>query len=183
MSAVADEAGVALGTLYHYFSGKEALIRWALWRAFDPEVQLPDELPIEPPRGTLEEQIAPMMDLPEVFPKLHSPVPDLRSGPAGLARGLHEVVEELYLTLEEGRRLIDLVEAATVDDESLGQAWFSGMVEQLLVIWADYIQMLRSACALEPLERPELAARFVITNCTFFARAAPRRPARRSLPR
>jgi AcrR family transcriptional regulator len=170
MSAVAEEAGVALGTLYHYFTGKDAMLRWAIWRAFDPQLAMPEELPIGPPPGTIENQIAPMLDIPERFPTVHRRPLEGSCGRGDPEPLLRAAVEELYDSIEDGRRRIDLVEAAAFDDDRLADLWFGEMVENLVVVWADFLEELRSVCNLPAMEDAHMSARFVITNCTFFAR-------------
>jgi hypothetical protein len=111
-----------------------------------------------------------MLDIPRRFPTVVQR-PLEADGPGGDPGPLlHAAVAELYASIEDGRRIIDLVEAATVDDEQLEDLWFGQMVESLVVTWADFLDELCQAYGLPPFEDPQLSARFVITNCTIFAR-------------
>jgi hypothetical protein len=111
-----------------------------------------------------------MLDLPQRFPTIHSRPIETPGDERDLEPTLRRAVEELYDSIEGGRRTIDLVEAATVDDDRLADLWYGEMVEELVALWANYLEELRSTFGLAPLDDSRLVARFVITNCTFFAR-------------
>ena len=169
VSAVAEEAGVGLGTLYHYFTGKEALLRWAIMRRLHPGAPLPDALPIDSPSGTLDEQLLPFTNIADRFPLLHLTDRE-RDVSADPRAKVVAAVSELYLGIEQGRQIVGLVEAATIDDDRWATFWFDDFVERLVDAWASFVVGVRDAAGLDAVEHPELVGRFVITTVTYFAR-------------
>ena len=161
MSMIAEEAGVALGTLYHYFTSKEALSSWAITRALDPDTELPVDVPIEPaPRWDID-SVAPLMNLPTLFPVLFSTT--------GTADQLREAIEEFYDTVAASRRIIDLVDSASSDNRDLADRWFGQMVRELTEAWMALLHRVQPGR--RTLEEQRVAAVFILSTCTFFSRA------------
>jgi AcrR family transcriptional regulator len=166
MSLIAEEAGVALGTLYHYFENKDALASWAIMRALYPDTEIPSEVPIQVPEGWGLEAVAPLLDLPVQFPILFSSNQS--------ADHLQEAVEELYDTVNRGRRVIDLVESASADNSDLADRWFGVMVRDLTEAWMALLE--RHAPGTRTVDERRVAAVFILDNCTFFSRTRHNQP-------
>lgn len=170
MSEIADAAGVAPGTLYHYFENKEALFYYVLERGTGAgEAVIPEPLPVPDPGRErlgklLESRAAGARRLPSLDRALE------RGRVEDAAAELGEVVEELYDRIERGRKAANVIEASTLDQPELSEIWFGGVRRDLINRLSQYIERLAGLGHFRAQRDPKVAARFVLETCVYFAR-------------
>ena len=114
MEMIAEEAGVAPGTLYLYAEGKEALFDLALRTAFRESTPDPGSLPHRlPDRRSVIESTWQLVRDRARFPRLERAAG--LSGVDDVAAEFEEVVSEIYDWLARYRRGIRMVEKCAVE--------------------------------------------------------------------
>lgn len=162
---IARRAGVGPATVYRMVQDKETLFQWTLLRAWDPTSELPTDYPVGP-IPDFEHRLRSLFDL-------DAQLPILQATAAGRAHDLRAVIEEHYDFQVAQTRWLDLVEAATTDDESAERVWVKEIVAPLVDRTAAALQHLEAVEQIEPGWPPLPAAWFVMLTCTFFARTGP----------
>ena len=175
MTEIAEAAGVAPGTLYHYFESKEALFYYVLERGTGAgEAFVPEPLPVPDPG---RERLAKLLRSRATggrFPALDRALERRRVSDA---RGeLEEIVAELYDRIERGRKVADVIEASTLDQPELSEIWFARVRRDLIARLSRYIARRAELGHFRVPQDAKVAARFVLETCVYFARKRYRDP-------
>ena len=170
MTEIADAAGVAPGTLYHYFESKEALFYYVLERGTATgDASIPGPLPVpDPGRERLEKLLRSRVSGAGRFPSLDRALERRRVTDARSELG--EVVAELYDRIERGRKAADVIEASTLDQPELSEIWFARMRSDLIARIAKYIERRSELGHFRVQQDAKVAARFMLETCVYFAR-------------
>jgi AcrR family transcriptional regulator len=176
MSEIANEAGVAPGTLYHYFESKEALFYYVLDRGTGAGNEaIPEPLPVpDPGRERLEKLLQDRAHRASRFRALDEALERRRVNDARAE--LEGVVRDLYDRIARGQAGTEVLEASALDQPDLADMWFREVRGGLLARLEDYIER---RCARGHFARPKdvrIAARYVLETCVYFARKRHRDP-------
>ncbi len=169
MSDIANEMGVAHGSLYNYVESKEALFYWLVDRGLDqPEAQAPESLPIRAKPAEelglrLREQIGQIFALPHLEAALRQPSDDVRGE-------LSAIILELYERTFASRLQAAALERSAVDIPELFALFFMSVRRTLLAQLTRYIAARAQTGQFAKVADPATAARFVLETITFFAR-------------
>lgn len=170
MSEVAQEMGVAHGSLYNYVESKEALFYLLVDQGVrDAPVETPEELPVRTPSRAallkrIEEQIEHTFTLPRLDAALKRPRTD------DPAAELEEIVRELYLRIHQTREPATVLERSAIDQPDLFTLFFVRTRRRLLERLTTYLRRRIERGLLQPVVDPATAARFLLESVTFFAR-------------
>lgn len=177
---VADELGVAKGTIYGYVSSKEALFALAVAYSDRPD-ELPDDsqLPLT------------LVDLPApdevVAGRLAGEVRDMRmvraaAEPDSDALGeVEEIARDLLVRLGRNRVAIKLVDTCAGDFPELAELWFGGGRWAQVDLLAGYLRAQADAGRLVLPGDAALVARTIIELCAMWAVHMPWDPSPRPL--
>ena len=170
MSEIAEAAGVAPGTLYHYFESKEALFYYVLERGTAADsAAIPEPLPVpDPGRGRLGKLLQSRASGAGRLPSLDRALEREHVGDPRVE--LEDVVGELYRRIERGRKAAAVIEASALDQPELSQIWFAKMRRTLLERLAAYIERRIAQGHFRQQQDAEIAARFVLETCVYFGR-------------
>jgi AcrR family transcriptional regulator len=170
MSEIADAAGVAPGTLYHYFESKEALFYYVLERGTGAgEAVIPEPLPVpDPGRERLEKLLGSRASGAGRLPALDSALERKRVTDARAE--VEEVIAQLYDRIERGRKVASIIEASTLDQPELSEIWFDKVRRGLIDRLARYIERRSELGHFRVQQDAKVAARFVLETCVYFAR-------------
>jgi AcrR family transcriptional regulator len=170
MSDVAQEMGVAHGSLYNYVESKEALFYLLVDQGVrERRAELPDELPVRTPSREallkrIEEQIENTFALPRLDAALRNHQPD------DPRAELEEIVRELYLRIHQTREPATVLERSAIDRPDLFALFFIQTRRRLLERLTTYLRRRMERGAFQPVTEPATAARFLLESVTFFAR-------------
>ncbi len=170
MSDVAEEMGVAHGSLYNYVESKEALFYLLVDRGVrDEPAVLPDELPVRTPSREallkrIEEQIENTFTLPRLDAALKKHQPDDPQAE------LEEIVRELYLRTHQTREPATVLERSAIDQPDLFTLFFVQTRRRLLERLTTYLRRRIERGCFPSVVDPAIAARFLLEAVTFFAR-------------
>jgi AcrR family transcriptional regulator len=168
MSDVADELGVAKGTLYLYVEGKEALFFTVLQHAAG-RISEPDglSLPIAPPpAGELPARIAKALAASAAPESLERALARKRVG--DVRAELEEIVRELFAISSANRTVIKLMDRCHDHPELRDTLYQGGRFTQLDLI-ADYLEVRARRGHLRELPDARAAARFIIESISTWA--------------
>lgn len=170
MTEIADAAGVAPGTLYHYFESKEALFFYVLERGTGAgEAAIPEPLPVpDPGRDRLAKLLRSRASRAGRLPALDRAL--ARKRVTDPHAELVEVVAELYDRIERGRKAANVIEASTLDEPELSEIWFAKVRRGLIGRLAQYIERRSALGHFRVQQDAKLAARFVLETCVYFGR-------------
>ena len=171
MTEIAQEAGVAPGTLYHYFESKEALFYYVLERGTsDVEESLPDDLlPVpDPGRERLEKLLEKRASRGGRLPALDRALE--RDAPGDVRAELEEIVGELFDRVARGRRVAAAIEASLLDHPDLARIWFVDTRRALVRRLARFLEQRAATGRLRTTPDAVVAARFVLETCVYFGR-------------
>lgn len=174
MADIAREAGVAAGTLYHYFDSKDALFGWVLTRAAGDPPPFPTELPLVAPAGVVERRLVQLADL-RGLPLLAAAASAARAPDGPVAAELLALLEEFYDEVVTTARMVTLIEHAVDSQPEIAEAWIRCLVG-LLGLWERYLTRRADQGLLRALPDATVAASFVIETCTYFGRTRARDP-------
>ena len=170
MTDIAAAAGVAVGTVYNYVEGKDALF-WLLVThgAGQPLHVGPDDLPVRAPAqrvvlDRLRAAVARSFDLPALDQAL------TRQRAVDAAAELRAIVEELYDRTAATRRQARLLERSALDLPELFQVFFVETRRGLLDRLTRYLSARMGAGQLRAVDDPLVAARYLVEAVTVFAR-------------
>src|SRR5262245_649103 len=170
MSDVAEQMGVAHGSLYNYVESKEALFYLLVDQgARDEPVKLPDDLPVRTPSRRkllkrIEEQIENTFSLPllDAALKIHQP-DDARLE-------LEGIIRELYLRIHKTREPAAVLERSAIDQPDLFSLFFVQTRRRLLERLTAYLRRRIERGYFNPVTDPATAVRFLLEAVVFFAR-------------
>jgi AcrR family transcriptional regulator len=170
MTDIAAAAGVAVGTVYNYVDGKNALFWLLVTRGAGQRLEVDtDDLPVRAPAqqvvlDRLRVAVANSFDLPALDHALTRP----RATDVGAE--LRAIVEELYDRTAATRRQARLLERSAVDLPELFQVFFVETRRGLLDRLTRYLGARMGAGQLRAVADPLVAARYLLEAVTVFAR-------------
>jgi AcrR family transcriptional regulator len=166
MEDVADALGVAKGTIYLYVESKEALFD-LVCRSADRKFEPPAELPLRsPPPGSTVRYIADRLAAGQVMPALAEA---LGGRKRNASDELAAIVGDVYDALARNRVGIKLVDRSARDIPELGRLWFGGARSFLVDALVLYLSDRARANRLRTPVDTEVAARFAVETCAFWA--------------
>jgi AcrR family transcriptional regulator len=162
MADVADELGVAKGTLYLYVESKEALFEQVLVHADRTQpVALPRELPIPTPRaGSTLRKVRARLAREAQFPALTAALAKKRS-PDTRAE-VDAIVRELFRLLAAHRIAIKLLDRCSPDFPELAAVYSTGGRGGIMALLERYIRARLAARQLAPIADPAITARITL---------------------
>jgi AcrR family transcriptional regulator len=170
MADIAAAAGVAVGTVYNYVEGKDALFWLLVTQGAGQRLDTAtDDLPIRAPAqqlvlDRLRAAVARSFGLPALDHALTRPTAE----DAGAE--LRAIIEELYDRTAATRRQARLLERSAVDLPELFQVFFIETRRGLLERLTRYLHARMQAGQLRPVADPLVAARYLVEVVTVFAR-------------
>ena len=168
MEMIAEEAGVAPGTLYLYTAGKEALFDLALQAAFGGARVDPEDGPHElPERSSVIEAAWALVQERARFPLLEAAaaLPEVEDVGAEFER----VVLEVYDWLARYWRGIRMVERCALEWPELSTFFYRGLRRGGLVRLEQYLAGRAAEGRLRSMPDATVAARIVLETASFFA--------------
>ncbi len=176
MTEIAEAAGVAPGTIYHYFESKEALFYYVLDRGTGPgDVTIPEPLPVpDPGRDRLEKLLQDRAHRASRFRALDEALDRKRVTDARAE--LEGVITDLYDRIDRGQSGTEVLEASALDQPDLADMWFKRVRGGLLERLTTYIERRSQRGHFAPPKDCSVAARFVLETCVYFARKRHRDP-------
>jgi AcrR family transcriptional regulator len=165
---IAEEAGVAPGTLYLYAAGKEALFEMALHAAFEePREGLEDGAHPRPDRGSVITSTWSLVRERARFPRLEeaAALPDVEDA----AAELEGVVLEIYDWLARYWRGIRMVEKCALEWPELSTYFYRELRRGGLVLLEHYLDGRAREGRLRAMPDAAIAARIVLETVSFFA--------------
>src|SRR5882672_9182308 len=140
MADVADEMGVAKGTLYLYVESKDALFDLVCRQAdVPPPRPVPAKLPLPTPNPSATiEYIASRLAEDGVPRTLAAALERRRESDPRLE--LEAILRELYDVLSRNRRGLKLLDRSAPDLPELGALWFQGARSGLFGLMAEYLE-------------------------------------------
>lgn len=167
MSDVAAAAGVSPGLLYTYAESKEALFALVVRRESGVDITtLPLPVPT-PDARELTELVHNAFRRAAPFTAL-----DAAEGtgePADVTTEVRAVVGELFDTVAANRALLRLVERCALDWPELATGFYDLGRRPLIDRLTAYLERRRADGLLAPVGDAEVAARFVVETCAWFA--------------
>ncbi len=168
ISAIARQAGVSVGSVYHYFEDKQALVDWVVIGCLRPQLDLPEDLPLGPPPLTITEAVAGYQNLAPVLPKLHEACGRPLRG--SLENELRVVVGEYCDLSRRTDRVQTMVEVCSAEIEELRRAWYLDYRRVLVAAYERYLRRRIDEGALAALDNPTFAARWILDTTVLFLR-------------
>lgn len=168
ISAVAHAAGVGVGSIYHYFADRDALLDWVVMHVLRPDLDLPSELPIGRPALSFTEAITPYLDVHLVLPYLHRVVAEPLDGDA--TEELAAVIGEFCALVVSTDRVQTMVEVCSNDLEDLRSAWYLEYRRALTSVYENYFRVRIDEGTMRPLDDPKFAARWLLDSAILFLR-------------
>lgn len=171
MSDIAEEMGVAPGSLYNWVESKEALFHWIVERgAGDGVVEAPETLPIRMPppavaRRRVREELSKAFHLPAF-----EAAAARRTAPADVRAELEAVVRALYEQVERARRPMTVIERSAVDLPELYALYFVELRRDFFARFTDWVARRQRSGHFRAGVDPRVAARFAIESTVYFAR-------------
>ncbi len=168
MSDVAEAVGVAMGTLYGYVEGKEALFALCVFHADrSGMMERPDTLPVPTPkRGELSATLKRVLAEQSIPAALAAALERERAeDPRAELEG---IVGELYETLERFHRAIKLIDRCA-DHPELRQIWQTQGREAPRAALVRYLTRRMAGGQLRQVASVRLAARMIIEVATTWA--------------
>jgi AcrR family transcriptional regulator len=171
---VADELGVAKGTLYGYAQGKAALFAAAVRFADRHEpLPAPADLPVPAPaNGEIAALVASRLggelaDL-KLAGALRDPLPD-EATPADLRAEFTEIVTDLYARLARHRLAIKLVDRCAPELPDLAEVWFGSGRRANVNGIEEYLVRRQQAGTVDLPGPAPLVARTIVELCALWA--------------
>jgi AcrR family transcriptional regulator len=170
MTELAEAAGVAPGTIYHYFESKEALFYYVLDRGTGAGNEaIPEPLPVpDPGRERLEKLIRDRANRASRFKALDEALERRRVTDARAE--LEAVIGDLYDRIERGHSGTEVIEASAFDQPELAEMWFKRVRGGLLERLTRYIERRSERGHFRKPADAGVAARFILETCVYFGR-------------
>jgi AcrR family transcriptional regulator len=162
MADVAEELGVAKGTLYLYVESKEALFDRALLHADRAEpIPLPRALPVPTPRaGSTLRRVRARLARDARLPALEAALGRRRARDA--RSELEMIARELFRLLAAHRIGIKLLDRCGTELPELAQLWSAGGRGGVVALLERYLRARVASRQLAPLANPTLTARITL---------------------
>jgi AcrR family transcriptional regulator len=162
MADVAEELGVAKGTLYLYVESKEALFEQALLNADRAEpAPLPRALPVPTPRaGSTLRKLRARLARDAKLPALEAAL--ARRKAADSRAEVDAIARELFRLLSAHRIGIKLLDRCGADFPELAQLWSAGGRGGVVALLDRYLRARIASRQLAPLANATLAARITL---------------------
>jgi len=168
IASVARAAGVGVGSIYHYFADKEALLDWVVIRVLRPDLPLPSDLPIGAPPMAISEAVAPYLNVHVQLPCLHEAI--ARPADEPIVDELRTVIREFCDLVVRTDRVQTMVEVCSNDIAELRRAWYLDYRRMLASAYETYLRRRIEEGALRPIENPTFAARWLLDSAILFLR-------------
>jgi AcrR family transcriptional regulator len=168
MQDVAEAAGVSPGLLYTYAAGKEALFLLTIQREAGVDV---DTLPLPVPNpdpSELTTLITKTIRARMQPPALIAAEKSARA-PRDVRAELAAIVAEHYDGVYDCRRLLRLIEKCAIDWPELAEAFFDRTRKNHVQRLGAYIARRSQTGQFVKVPDPDVAARFLIETCAWFA--------------
>ncbi|MBM4385189.1 MAG: TetR/AcrR family transcriptional regulator [Deltaproteobacteria bacterium] len=162
MADIADELGVAKGTLYLYFESKEALFEQALLHADrSAAIPLPRELPVPTPRaGATLRKVRARLAREVQLPALAAALAKKRARDTRVE--IDTIVRELFRLLAAHRIGIKLLDRCSPDFPELAALYSTGGRGGIMALLERYIRARVAAKQLAPIADPTISARITL---------------------
>jgi AcrR family transcriptional regulator len=169
MNQIASEIGVAVGTLYRYAEGKDALFHACLVASSPANPPLSEEAPL--PGATRDEIIeTARTGLKALFAGSELDRALATTSPADAGVDLRAVITDLFNRTTNSRRFLALVEASAKDIPEFGQAFYEKTRRPLLNDLTRLLEQWSATGVLRPLPHPATTARLIVESQSWFAR-------------
>lgn len=168
IAAIAKQAGIGVGSLYHYFADKDALLGWVLIRVLRPGLTIPTDLPLDPPPISIADAVAPYSHVHVVLPYLHEASTREAEGP--IEDELRIVITEFCDLCTRTDRVQTMVEVCSIDLEELRKAWFLGYRRALVDAYEQYFRRRIDEGSMRRIDDPTFAARWLLDTIVLFLR-------------
>jgi AcrR family transcriptional regulator len=162
MADIAEELGVAKGTLYLYVESKEALFEQALLHADRAEpIPLPRALPLPTPRaGSTLRRVRARLDRDAKLPALEAALGRRRARDSRAE--VETIARELFRLLAAHRIGIELLDRCGPDFPELAQLWSAGGRGGVVALLERYLRARVAVRQLSPLANAALTARITL---------------------
>jgi len=169
MADVAEELGVAKGTLYLYVESKEALFEQALVQADRVEsIPTPRALPVPTPRaGSTLRKLRARLLRDGQLPVLQAAV--ARRAPADTRAEVDAIVRELLGLLSAHRVAIKLLDRCAAEFPDLARLWTEGGRGGVMALLESYLRQRSAQRRIAPVVDPVLAARITLEIAAHWA--------------
>ena len=168
MSDIAQEIGVAKGTLYGYVEGKDALLTLCLLYAdqVDP-ISVPERLPVPTlPAGALGQRVKEMLGQQVALPILGRALELERA--VDPDQELRDVIGEFFDLMQNNRHAIKLLDRCG-DHPELNDLWQVQGRQQSRLMVARYLEKRAAIGQLRPIADVRIAARILIETVATWA--------------
>jgi AcrR family transcriptional regulator len=169
MADVAEELGVAKGTLYLYVESKEALLEQALVHADRAEaIPTPRDLPVPTPRaGSTLRKVRARIIRDGRLPLLQAAL--ARRAPADVRAEVETITRELLGLLSAHRVAIKLLDRCSADFPELARLWTEGGRGGVVSLLERYLRLRSASRRVAPVADPALAARITLEIAAHWA--------------
>jgi len=168
IAAIATEAGIGVGSVYHYFADKDALLDWVVLRVLRPDLEVPSDLPIGAPSMGISEAVIPYLDVRRALPALREA--SARGLQGAIAAELSVLIGEFCELVVRTDRVQTMVEVCSNDLEELRRAWYLDYRRALAAAYEDYFRHRIAEGAMRPIGDPKFAARWLLDSVILFIR-------------
>jgi AcrR family transcriptional regulator len=168
IASIAKAAEIGVGSVYHYFADKDALLEWVVIRVLRPGLPLPTDLPVESPPISITEAIDPYLNVHVVLPYLHEA--SARELDGSIADELRAIITEYCDLTNRTDRVQTMVEVCSNDIEELRHAWFLEYRRALVSAYERYFARRIGEGTMRHIDDPKFAARWLLDTVVLFLR-------------
>jgi AcrR family transcriptional regulator len=168
IAAIATEAGIGVGSIYHYFADKEALLDWVVLRVLRPDLEQPSDLPIGAPKISITDAVAPYLDVHVSLPYLHEV--SAREVQGEMIDELRAVIAEFCALVVKTDRVQTIVEVCSNELEELRRAWYLDYRRALSAAYEEYFARRVAEGSMRAIGDPRFAARWLLDSSILFLR-------------
>lgn len=168
IASIARAAEIGVGSLYHYFADKDALLDWVIIRVLRPGLPLPTEIPVGAPPMTITEAIEPYLNVHVSLPYLFEASGRELQGP--IDDELRRVITEFCDLTVRTDRVQTMVEVCSNDIEELRRAWYLDYRRALVAAYEAYFTRRIGEGQMRVIDDPKFAARWLLDTIILFLR-------------
>jgi AcrR family transcriptional regulator len=168
IASIAKAAEIGVGSIYHYFSDKDALREWVIIRVLRPDLELPSDLPVGRPPISISKAIEPYLNVHISLPYLFEA--SARELDGSIGDELRKVVTEYCDLTGRTGRVQTLVEVCSNDVEELREAWYLTYRRALVRAYETYFERRISEGAIRQFGNTTFAARWMLDTIVLFMR-------------